>query len=275
MKILDIITEATTPITPASAEAIAQAWILRNPEKHAAYVESLKKNWTLGTSIMKYFKYGNVWGPTLVAGAKVWALEQIAKEPLDSFRKSDPTFAAYTDLEKAQWISKARDEIFGIWFAQYAVQGIIRGAFASASLLGTFLRTVGGVAGAAVTKKGNGFSIGSAIFEEAMIATAQVWIQSPSGNKWLKEVIGPAFFNAPGAVITTSWDWLVEKIEEWTGINVNKELTPGIDDAVKKTVAADTTGITWKDPAKAAKDYADFEKRTQSTNITGKAPGQL
>jgi hypothetical protein len=272
MKILDIITETTTP---ASSEAIAQAWILRNPEKHAAYLKTLEKQWTLGTSIMKYFKYGNVWGPSLLAGAKVWALEQIAKEPLDTFRKSDPAFAAYTDLEKAQWISRARDEIFGIWFAQYAVQGMIRGCFASASLLGAFLRTVGGVAGVAVSKKGNGFSIGSAIFEEAMIATAQFWIQSPSGTKWLKEVIGPAFFNAPGAVITTSWDWLVDKVEEWTGVNVNKELTPNIDDAVKKTVAADTTGITWKDPAKAAKDYADFEKRTRSTNITGKAPGEL
>lgn len=269
MKILDIITEATTPV---SADALAMAWIKANPEKAAAYQETLAKQWTLSTSIMKYFKYGNVWGPSLLAGAKVWALEQIAKEPLETFRKSDPAFAAYTDLEKAQWISKARDEIFGIWFAQYAVQGIIRGCFASASLLGAFLRTVGGAAGLAVTKK-PGF--GAAVAQELMIAAAQGWIGSPMGTKWLKDLIGPAFFNAPGAAITTSWDWLVELIEKWTGVNINKELTPGIDDAVKKTVAADTTGVTWKDPAKAAKDYADFEKRTRSTNITGKAPGQL
>ena len=237
--------------------------------------ETLEKKWTVSSSIMKYFRAANVWGPTLEAGAKVWALEQIAKEPLDSFRKSDPAFAAYTDLEKAQWISRARDEIFGIWFAQYAVQGIVRGCFASASLLGAFLRTVGGVSGVALSKKGGGFSIGRAVFEESMIAAAQYWIQSPAGTKWLKEVIGPAFFNAPGAVITTSWDWLVDKIEDWTGVNINKNLTPNIDTAVKKTVAADTTGITWKDPTQAAKDYADFQKRTASTNITGKAPGEL
>jgi len=270
MKILDIITEATTPVV--TADALAMAWIKANPEKAAAYQETLAKQWTLGTSIMKYFKYGNVWYPSLLAGAKVWALEQIAKEPLETFRKSDPAFAAYTDLEKAQWISKARDEIFGIWFAQYAVQGIIRGCFASASLLGSFLRTVGGAAGLAVTKK-PGF--GAAVAQELMIAAAQVWIGSPSGTKWLKDLIGPAFFNAPGAAITTSWDWLNELIEKWTGVNISQQLTPGINDAVKKTVAADTTGITWKDPAQAAKDYADFEKRTRSTNITGKAPGQL
>jgi hypothetical protein len=269
MKILDIITETTAP---PSAEAIAQAWITANPGKAAAYQETLAKQWTLSSSIMKYFKYGNVWLPTLEAGVKVWALEQIAKQSLEQFKQGYPEFAAYTDLDKAKWVSKARDEIFGIWFAQYAVQAIIRGVFLSASLFSTFLRTVAGAAGTVITKK-PGF--GAALAQEGLILAAQAWLGSPAGTKWLKEFIGPAFFNGTGAAITTSWDWLNDLIKKYTGIDINDTATPGINDAVKKTVAADTTGITWKDPAQAAKDYADFEKRTQSTNMTGKAPGEL
>jgi hypothetical protein len=44
---------------------------------------------------------------------------------------------------------------------------------------------------------------------------------------------------------------------------------------VKVASAADTTGIKWKDPAQADRDYADFEKLTRSRGGNGKLPGEL
>ena len=268
MKILDIITEATAP----TVEAIAQAWITANPEKADAHRASLEKKWTAGASAMRFFKTTNYWAPTIEAGAKVYALEQIAGQPLAQFKQGYPEFAGYTEEQRAIWISNARNEVFGIWAAQYAAQGIIRGIFGSASLLGSFLRTFGGVAGTAITKR-PGF--GAAFLQEILIAGATVWIQSPSGIKMIQEYLGPAFFNVPGAVITGSWDWLVKKIAGWTGIDINQTVTPNIANAVSVASAADTTGIKWKDPAQADRDYADFEKLTRSRGGTGKMPGQL
>jgi hypothetical protein len=51
MKILDIITEAAPPVT---ADAIAMAWIKANPEKAAAYQETLAKKCTIGDSLMRF-----------------------------------------------------------------------------------------------------------------------------------------------------------------------------------------------------------------------------
>ena len=269
MKILDIITEATAPI---SADAFALAWMQANPKQVLAYKETLGYKWGVGSSMMKFFKGTVFWAPTIEAGAKVWALEQIAKQPLEQFKQGYPEFANFSEADKAKWISQARDEIFGIWVTQYAAQGLISVVFGSASLLGSFLRAVGGAAGTAITKK-PGF--GSEFLMQAVKAAATWWLQSETGTRMIKEYIGPAFFNTSGAVVTTSWDWLVERIAEWTGVDINQELAPATTDAVKATVAADTTGIKWKDPARAAKDYADFEKRTRSTNMTGKAPGEL
>lgn len=269
MKILDIITETTAP---PSAEAIAQAWITAHPERADAYRATLDKKWTAGDSAMKFFKTTNIWAPTIEAGAKVYALEQIAKQPLEQFKQGYPQFASYTEEQKAIWVSRARDEIFGIWVAQYAAQAIIRFVFGSASLLGTFLRTFGGVAGTVITKK-PGF--GGAVVQEAIIAGATYYLQSESGTKMIKEYIGPAFFNVPGAVVTSSWDWLVKKIAGWTGIDINQTLTPATTAAVDVASAASTSGIKWSDPAQDAKDYADFEKSTRSRGMTGKMPGQL
>ena len=270
MKILDIITEVTA--TAPSAEAIAQAWITANPEKADAHRASLEKKWTAGASAMRFFKTTNVWAPTIEAGAKVYALEQIAGQPLAQFKQGYPEFANYTEEQKAIWVSKARDEIFGIWVAQYAAQAIIRFVFGSASFLGSFLRTFGGAAGTVITKR-PGF--GAAFLQELVIAGATIWIQSPSGIKLIQENLGPAFFNVPGAVVTGSWDWLVKKIAGWTGIDINQTVTPNIANAVNVASAADTTGIKYKDPAQADRDYADFEKLTRSRGGTGKMPGQL
>ena len=270
MKILDIITEATTPAP--TVEAIAQAWITANPEKADAHRASLEKQWTAGASAMKFFKTTNIWAPTIEAGAKVYALEQIAGQPLAQFKQGYPEFASYTEEQKAIWVSKARDEIFGIWVAQYAAQAIVRFVFGSASLLGSFLRTFGGVAGAVVTKR-PGF--GAAFLQELVIAGAMIWIQSPSGIKTIQEYLGPAFFNVPGATVTTAWDWLVKKIAGVTGFDINQTLTPNTTAAVNIASAADTTGIKWKDPAQADRDYADFEKLTRSRAGNGKLPGEL
>jgi len=269
MKILDIITEAATPVT---AEAVALAWITANPDQADAHRAALEKKWTAGNSAMRFFKTTNIWLPTIEAGAKVYALEQIAGQSLAQFKQGYPEFASYTEEQKAIWISKARDEIFGIWVAQYATQALIRFAFGSASLLGTFLRTFGGAAGTVITKKPG---IAGKLIEEGIVAAAQVFLSSPYGTKMIKEYIGPAFFNVPGAIVTGSWDWLVKWIEEWTGININKTVTPNITAAVDVASAASTNGIKWSDPAQDAKDYADFEKQTRSRGMTGKMPGQL
>jgi hypothetical protein len=270
MKILDIITEATA--TVPTVEAIAQAWITANPEKADAHRASLEKKWTAGNSAMKFFKATNIWGPTIEAGAKVYALEQIAGQPLAQFKQGYPEFASYTDVDKAKWISRARDEIFGIWVTQYAAQAILRFVFGSASLLGTFLRTFTGAAGTIITKKPG---IGGELIKEGIIAAAQVFLTSSYGTKLIKEYIGPAFFNVPGAVVTGSWDWLVKWIEEWTGININQQFAPNTTAAVDVASAASTNGIKWSDPTQDAKDYADFEKMTRSRGMTGKMPGEL
>jgi len=270
MKILEIITEVTAPAP--SAEAIAQAWIKAHPEQATAYQATLEKKWTAGASAMRFFKTTNIWAPTIEAGAKVYALEQIAGQSLEQFKQGYPAFAGYTEEQKAIWVSRARDEIFGIWVAQYAAQAILRFAFGSASLLGTFLRTFSGAAGTIITKKPG---IAGKLIEEGIIMAAQAFLTSSYGTNMIKENFGPAFFNVPGKVVTGSWDWLVEWIEKWTGININKQLAPNTTAAVAVASAADTNGIKWSDPAQDAKDYADFEKMTRSRGMTGKMPGEL
>jgi hypothetical protein len=257
---------------PITAEAVALAWITANPDKADAHRAALEKRWTAGNSAMRFFKTTNIWLPTIEAGAKVYALEQIAGQSLAQFKQGYPEFANYTEEQKAIWISRARDEIFGIWVTQYAAQAIVRFAFGSASLLGTFLRTFGGVAGTVITKK-PGF--GAQLAQEALILFITYWLQSEAGTSLIKKHIGPAFFNVTGAIVTGSWDWLVTKIAEWTGFDINQTLTPNTTNAVNVASAASTNSIKWSDPKQDAKDYADFEKSTRSRANTGKMPGEL
>jgi len=270
MKILDIIIEATpAPAPKLDPKTIAEAWIKANPDAAQQHIDSLNKTW--GNGIMKYFKSANVWGPTIQAGVEVWALEQIASEPLEQFKSTSSTFANYTEQNRKEWIVQARNEIFGVWFDQYAVQIIVRSIFGSTKLLASFLNFVGGGLAVGVSKGKISFASGGRIFEEAAIAGLQIWIASPAGKAWLKETISPAFFNFPGMGVTWLWDKFVDLLKGWTNGKIDLgKITPGIDQARKDVAAADTSGAVQMSPDEYAKKTADFEKATRSSNLTSR-----
>jgi len=240
MKILDIITE-TTPapvvLTQQQIEGLAKSWISNN----AAQAEALAK-----TSLSKYddasLKIFKIIGITALVGilnVNLYALEQIAKQDLETFRASDPAYANYTQEQKNAYIDNARDQYYGIIATQILMKPIIIWVRNGTPMLNKLVDVV---------EKGLG-SKGKIIGHAAILA-----LQASLSTEYVQGLLGQSIMKIirfGGKGVAGSWDWLAGHIEDKLHIPIS-QINPETGKAVK------ANGAVQAGPKLAT--YADMEK---------------
>jgi len=222
MKILDIITE-TTPIAPVvltqqQIETLAQSWIKANAKQAGALAqESLTK---YGPASLKIFKIIGITALVGILNVNLYALEQIAKQDLATFRASDPAYANYTQEQKNAYIDNARDQYYGIIATQILMKPIIIWVRNGTPMLKQLVDVV---------EKGLG-SKGKIIGHAAILA-----LQASLSTEYVRGLLGQSIMKIirfGGKGVAGSWDWLAGHIEDKTHLPISK-VNPETGKAVK------------------------------------------
>lgn len=251
MKILDIIYE-TTPtakvqLSATDIEALAKAWITANPQKAAGYSATATKGYSGG--VLKIFKTVGLITYIAELNLNLYALNEIAKEPLETFRSSNPKFSSYTQEEKDAYIKTARDQYYGIWSTQILVPLLakwIRGGMPVVKqffdLLENEFGAVGGAKGRVL------FKIIGTVGMTALMA----WLGTPGGTEWLANSIFMPLIRTVGSGVAWSWDKIWPTIQDVSGMPLDK-INPDTQQSVDNVrQSSPDTG--------PSQSYADFQK---------------
>jgi hypothetical protein len=216
MKILDIITEAKAPAElPAELQAIVSNWIAKNPDKVKAAQPNLMKRYN--PNMITLFKNVLLYGPIVQLNLNLYALEQIAAEPLQTFRASSPAFAAYTQEQKDVYIKEARDLYYGIFAAQMVIPAlmawVVKGTKVIAEMFGLLEAAHGKVGG----------KLGAIVNVAGILAITGFmgFLGSPQGIAWMSDSIFMPIIRMSGSATAWTWDWIWPKIQELTGLRIS------------------------------------------------------
>ena len=257
MKILDIITE-TTPVAPAltaeQVEKLAQVWIRSNPEAAKAMSENALQKY--GDPTARLFKIIGLTATVVELNLNLYALEQIAKQDLATFRASDPAFANWSQEQKNEYVDRARDQYYGVFAAQIVSRWVIlwvRNKMPGVRELFNFVE--------------RGLGTKGKIVGEIAIFAFQTFLNTKAGQDflgtWIMNLIRFA-----GKGVAGTWDTVWPEIEKYTHLPISQ-----INPETGKAVAANTTAQASGPIA----SYDDMEKRKADNRkeFVGIAPGSL
>jgi hypothetical protein len=238
MKILDIITE-TAPIvlTQQQIETLAQSWIKANAKEAEALAQSSLTKYDAGS--LQIFKIIGITALVGILNVNLYALEQIAKQDLETFRASNPAFANYTQEQKNAYIDNARDQYYGIIATQILIKPIIIWVRNKTPMLNKLVDVI---------EKGLGTK-GKIIGHAAILA-----LQASLSTEYVQGLLGQSLMNLirfGGKGVAGSWDWLAGHIEDKLHVPISQ-----INPATGAAVAAN--GAAQAGPPLAS--YADLEK---------------
>jgi hypothetical protein len=257
MKILDIILETATVAPALTAEQIgrlAQVWIKAHPEDAKALADdALNKQ---GASTARLFKIIGLTATVVELNLNLYALEQIAKQDLATFRSSDPAFANWSQEQKNQYVDQARDQYYGVFAAQIVSRWVIiwvRNKMPGVRELFNFVE-------AGLGTKGK-------IVGEVAIFAFQTFLNTKAGQdflgNWIMNLIRFA-----GKGVAGTWDKIWPEIEKYTHLPIG-QVNPNTGAAVQANTTAQASG--------PIASYNDMEKRKADNRkeFVGIAPGSL
>jgi hypothetical protein len=260
MKILDIIVEAApSNMTPAEINAVIDAWKKQNPEAVAKYkVDPLAGKNPAAANLLRT-AVGIA--PLVQLNLNLYALEQVAAQPLATFQQSNPKFASFTQEQKDSYIKQMRDMYYGVWSAQFLIP--ILGAWLKkgtpvVNVLFDFLEgyigripgKAGGLIRGAITAAGSLFVL---------------WLASEQGIAWLADSIFMPIIRMTGSGVAFTWDKIWPWIQEKTGIPLDK-VNPNTQTAVDNDRKATLGGMKLMDPYEFANKEQDLIKRMNDKN---------
>jgi hypothetical protein len=229
MKILDIITEASTPTElPGELQTLVSNWIAKNPDKVRAAQPNLMTRYN--PNMITLFKKVMIFAPLVQLNLNLYALEQIAVEPLAKFQTSSPAFAAYTQEQKDAYIKEARDLYYGVFAAQMVIPALgkwIRGGTPVVKEMFDLLEASFGKLGG---KLGSIVKIFVAVGIEAFI----LFLGTPAGIAWMSDSIFMPIIRMSGSGVAWTWDKIWPVIQKYTGLPIDK-INPNTQVAVDKT----------------------------------------
>jgi hypothetical protein len=222
MKILDIIVEAT-PVIPtlnyADIEKVALAWTRASPEnaakaEKAAQLALSKYN----ADFISIFKQAALIAKITQLNVNLYALEQMAKEPLENFQTLNPAFASFTIEQKASYIKGMRDQIYGVFSVQILLPALTAW-LAKGGLTEALLKTLGKVGVGIFGSKISGLiKIVAVVGMEGFL----LWLNTDGGRTWLANSIFMPMIMSIGAGVTWGWDKIWPTIQDITGIPIDK-----------------------------------------------------
>lgn len=228
MKILDIITEAKAPAElPAELQAIVTNWIAKNPDKVKAAEPNLMKRYN--PNIITLFKNVLLYGPIVQLNLNLYALEQIAAEPLQTFRASNPAFAAYTQEQKDSYIKEARDLYYGVFAAQMVIPAltmwVVKGTKVIAEMFGLLEAAHGKIGG----------KLGTIVNVAGILAITGFmgFLGSTQGIAWMSDSIFMPIIRMSGTGVAWTWDKIWPMIQKYTGLPIS-DVNPETGAAVKR-----------------------------------------
>jgi hypothetical protein len=263
MKILDIITEQS--MTQAQFDAYFAAWRKSNPEAVAKLISAdpLAGAGPLGgksPAAQKLLRTAIGIAPLVQLNLNLYALNQVAAQDLVTFRASSPEFANYTQADKDQYINQMRDMYYGVWFTAFLVPALagwlVRGTPVVSSLFEMLENYIGRIPGRA-----GGFVN---LAKQLTIPLFVGWLQSSEGIRWLGGTIFMPIIRTAGTGVVFTWDKIWPKIQEWTGLPLDK-----INQDTQNAVDADgkaLSGMKFMNPYEFAKKEQDLTARMNARN---------
>jgi len=259
MKILDIITEApaSTEI-PGELQTLVSNWIAKNPEKmKGADVKVMSR---YNPNMITLFKKVMIFAPLVQLNLNLYALEQIATEPLQTFRASSPSFAAYTQEQKDSYIKEARELYYGVFAAQMVIPALGRWIRSGTPVVREMFDLLEASFGRIGGKLGSIVKIFVAVGIEAFI----LFLGTPQGIAWMSDSIFMPIIRMSGSGVAWTWDKIWPKIQELTGLPID-QINPNTGDAVKRAVSVNSFGnITMPDPEQFKNQQDAMWKRVDS-----------
>jgi len=253
MKILDIIqeTSGTNTMTPAEINAIIEAWKKQNPEAVSKYkVDPLAGKHPAAANLLKT-AIGIA--PLVQLNLNLYALEQIAAQPLDTFRRSNPKFAEFTQEQKDQYIKEVRDMYYGVWSAQILIPLLGAWLKKGVPVVNTLFDFLESYIGRIPGKAGALLRAAILIASNAFV----LWLATPGGTEWLANSIFMPIIRMTGSGVAFTWDKIWPWIQEKTGIPLDK-INPNTTTAVDNFRHSSGLGaIKMTDPK-------DFDKERQA-----------
>ena len=223
MKVFDIIVEATpspAKLTQQEIEALAKTWISKNAQEANAIAENSLKKYP--DSSMKVFKIIGITALVGTLNMNLYALNEIAKEDLATFRASDPKFAAYTQEQKDEYIKNARDQYYGIFGTQILMKPIIlwvRNKMPGVKQLFDIIE--------------RGLGPKGKLIGMATVLGLQLALETQTGQEFLGDSI-MQLIRFGGSGVAFTWDKLWPEIQKFTHMPVDR-INPDTQKAVDNT----------------------------------------
>ena len=258
MKILDIITEAPAQQLPAELESLVSNWIAKNPDKMKSADTKVMARYN--TNMITLFKKVMIFAPLVQLNLNLYALEQIAAEPLAKFQASSPAFAAYTQEQKDSYIKQARELYYGVFAAQMVIPALakwIRGGTPVVrelfDLLEASFGKIGGKLGSIVK-----------IFVVVGIEGFIWFLGTPQGIEWMSDSIFMPIIRMSGSGVAWTWDKIWPMIQKYTKLPID-QINPQTDAAVKRDISQNSfANIKMPDPEQFKNQQDAMWKRVDS-----------
>jgi len=259
MKILDIITEASTPTElPGELQTLVSNWITKNPDKMKGADAKVMTRYN--PNMITLFKKVMIFAPLVQLNLNLYALEQIAAEPLAKFQTSSPAFAAYTQEQKDAYITQSRELYYGVFAAQTVIPMLgrwIRGGVPVVKEMFDLLESSFGKLGG---KLGSIVKIFVAVGIEGFI----LFLATPAGIAWMSDSIFMPIIRMSGTGVAWTWDKVWPMIQKYTGLPIS-DVNPETTAAVKRDISQNSFGnIKLMDPQQFKQNQDAMWKRVDS-----------
>ena len=266
MKILDIITEAQAQQVSPALEKVVADWLAKNNTKGLDTRVMSRYN----PNMLTLFKKIMIWVPLVQLNLNLYALEQIAKEPIQTFQARSPEFASFTPEQRDTYIKEARDLYYGVFATQMLLPAltkwIVRGTPVVRELFALLEASFGKIGG----KLGTIIKIFAVVGIEAFVA----FLATPAGIQWMSTSIFMPIIRMSGSATAWTWDHIWPTIEKYTGLPIG-DINPETGAAVKRDRNAggfDSIQMTPHDEFRKSQDA--MQQRLAANPNFNLAPGR-
>jgi len=255
MKILDIITEAPGTMTQAEIDAVVGNWKKQNPDA----VAKLSKADPLAgknPAAANLLRTAVGIAPLIELNLNLYALDQVAAQPLATFQQSNPKFASFTQEQKDAYIKQMRDMYYGVWSAQILIPILATWLKKGTPVVNTLFDFLESYIGRIPGKAGG-------LLRAAIVAAGSgivLWLGTDSGIAWLAGSIFMPIIRMTGTGVAFTWDKIWPWIQEKTGIPLDK-VNPNTQTAVDNDRVANFKGLNLMDPNEFIKHQNDQDER--------------